>query len=195
MLSDGQLARGSVVRIAGKLFTQFRAIGQFSPLDSHQKGGLDPSFVKTAAFLRALFQALEARVGLRFEPRETPFIYNSQNWSGERIAGFTDESAQPLPSQIIDSYLGSWQLQWEAKAKQTQPARFLRGALSICNAEGLEPAIAYLAESYMSGLILDAEGLAWPVLQLVTASHNVPDDRAVAAAFSRRYTAEYCGLD
>ena len=183
MLSDQNLTGGSVIRIAGKLFAQFRAIGQFSSQSGGQEGQLNDDLIKRIGFLRSLFQALESTVGLRFESEETTFVYNTYSWTAERIAGFADGSAQLYPSQIIDSYFGGWRVQWDAKAEETRSTRFLRAALWICNTEGLERAITYLSESYMSGLILESDTLAWSILQLLMASHTAPDDRAVVGEF------------
>jgi hypothetical protein len=183
MHCENAAADSPVIGLFSELFEQFRAIGQFT-MESWPSRALDEGLLRTTGLLKSSLQAFENSMNLCCDAGETPFIFNTQHWSGSRVAGISDGGSSPRPSEILISFVACWIEHWKAQEQNCVSDRFLRGAAAVAEMEGLESAVSYLVDCYMCGLILQPQTLAWSIHQLLGISQSgAPNEPIIEKVF------------
>ena len=161
MILAGLPGARSLHRVSTALLRQTAAYGLFA---ANVEGGgayFRSDYAKRIALTTAIFQVFEGAVNLQFEEGETPLCYNRVRWpSGGRIAGWSHAGDEVRASDLIASYVGNWQLDWNTANAGSSVSRIVRCALFMCAERGLSGALCYLSDLSRHGFIVRTSSLA-----------------------------------
>jgi tetratricopeptide (TPR) repeat protein len=174
-----EAASRSLLGIATTLFTQLRAIG---PLTERKQEEALGKLTRRIAFTGRFLQFLEAAADLRFEPGETPLLYNTAAWPAEAMpAGWNADETSVRPSDLVLSYHGTWRGHLPEHNVATR--RFLKAALWVAATSGVATAVRYLFELHRRGFALGPEQFGSAVDALLSACRSVERDEDVPRFF------------
>lgn len=164
---------------------QIRAYGRFCSQNADKRDEIDSEMVERVAFARSYFKILEEAGGLSFDTGETPLLYNTVDWDQNcPVSGYPDSSHSVKPSQMINSYVGTWTFQWQSNQKSKSSARRpLKAALWLCHDKGVIPAIDYLFDIFKHGLILFPGEIYKCLVLLLDAYRATGSDDEIAVCF------------
>lgn len=177
-----EAAQRSLLRIAEMFRMQLRAAG---PLTFRKDDNPSSHAVLNAriVFTQAYFQLLEEAADLRFQPGETPLLYNTTtHWPAEAMpAGWSDEGCAVKPSDLVLSLHGVWRGHLPEHAMAMR--RFLKAALWVMRSSGVVEALRYLFALHRFGFAVGPLEFGSAVNTLLRAYRSVERDEDVPAFF------------
>lgn len=183
MLANDSAGR-SLRRIAETLWMQLRAIGPLTQRNDVQPGN-DEGIAHRVVFTRVYFQLLEQAAELRFEPGETPLLYNTAEWpDGAAPAGWLAADTAVKPSDLVISYHGMWR--GHLPEHDVAMRRFLKATLWVIQTSGFTEGLRYLFALHRCGFAVGPSDFGGAVGVLLGAYRAVERDEDVPRFFFGR---------